>query len=97
STDPTPNAVSVTRTVTWVINDGAANNAAPPTTVINLNATPVIHDLGGDISTYTESGPAVLLDDSTAPAPQIAATVTDDQANFNNGSLTVSITGNKLT
>ena len=53
------------------------------------NLAPVIHNLGGDIATYTEGGPAVLLDDSSAP--EVAATVTDDQTHLNGGSLTISI------
>ena len=58
------------------------------------NPPPAINDLAGDTSTFTEDGAAVLLDDSSAP--EVAATVTDDQANLNGGSLTAAITGNEV-
>jgi hypothetical protein len=58
------------------------------------NSPPVLADLGGDISTFTEDGAAVLLDDSSAP--ELAATVTDaNQPQLNGGTLTVSITANE--
>ena len=63
--------------------------SANPITAANLDAPPIVSNLNGDSVTYTEKGSAVLLDSGTA------ATVTDsDSANFNNGSLTVSITTN---
>ena len=58
------------------------------------NPPPVITNLDGDTATFTEGGPPVLLDDSSAP--ELAATVTDNQANLNGGSLTVSITANEV-
>ena len=58
------------------------------------NPPPVIANLGGDTATFTEEGPAVLLDNSSAP--EVAATVTDDQTGFNGGNLTVSITANEV-
>jgi hypothetical protein len=61
-------------------------------TVNDVNATPVINDLAGDTSTFTEDGPAVVLDDSSVP--ELATTVTDDQADLNGGNLTVSTTVN---
>src|SRR6185436_16660921 len=54
------------------------------------NPPPSINNLGGDNSTFTEDGPAVALDTNTA------ATVTDDQTNFNGGNLTVSTTVNEV-
>jgi hypothetical protein len=54
------------------------------------NPPPVLNDLAGDTSTFTEDGPAVLLDQTPA------ATVTDDQTHFNGGSLTASITVNEV-
>ncbi|HKS62174.1 MAG TPA: DUF4347 domain-containing protein, partial [Xanthobacteraceae bacterium] len=58
------------------------------------NPPPQILNLGGDTATFTEEGPAVLLDDSSAP--KVAATVTDDQTSLNGGNLTVAITVNKV-
>src|SRR5262245_60229342 len=54
------------------------------------NPPPSINHLGGDSTTFTQGGAAVLLDTGTA------ATVTDDQANLNGGKLTVSITVNEV-
>ena len=52
------------------------------------NAPPVLTNLDGDTATFTEDGPAVLLDQGTL------ATVTDsNNPNFNNGSLTASVSG----
>ena len=53
------------------------------------NPPPVITNLDGDTATFTEGLTPVLLDDSSAP--ELAATVTDNQANLNGGSLTVKI------
>src|SRR5262249_51705208 len=52
------------------------------------NQPPVINTLGGDTSTFTEDGPAVLLDQGGA------AIVTDDQTNLNGGNLTASVVAN---
>lgn len=72
-------------------NDGTANGGAEQATVsFNLQGLPnppVIANLGGDSVSYSEGDTNALLDDGTA------ATVTDvDSADFNSGSLTVSIT-----
>jgi SdrD B-like domain/FG-GAP-like repeat len=57
------------------------------------NPPPDLTGLQGDTAAFTEGGPAVLLDD--ASAPEVAATVTDNQTHFNGGNLTASITGNE--
>ena len=53
---------------------------------------PVLTDFGGDTSTFTEGGAAVLLDDSSAP--ELAASLADNQTDLDGGSLTVSVTAN---
>jgi hypothetical protein len=63
-------------------------------TVNDLNPTPVINDLAGDTSTFTEDGPAVVIDDSSVP--ELATSVTDDQTDLNGGNLTVSTTVNEV-
>jgi VCBS repeat-containing protein len=66
-------------------------SAAISTSITAVNDAPVINHLGGDLAMFTEGGLAVLLDSGTA------ATVTDvDSANFDTGSLTVSITANRV-
>ena len=74
--DPTAGGADPQRIVTWAVNDGALSNAILPQTTITFNPSPVIADLAGDTSTFTEGGLAVLLDDSSAPA--LATTVTDN-------------------
>ncbi len=77
-----------------ILNGGVDTNQSANTITINVepdNLDPVIADLSGDSATFTEGGAAVLLDDSSAP--ELAATVSDgDNAHFNGGSLTASIT-----
>ena len=48
--------------------------------------------LAGDVSTFTEDGPAVRLDD--ASGPETAAFLSETQADLNGGSITVSVTAN---
>ena len=55
------------------------------------NTPPVIGNLGGDNSTFTEGGPAVAID---VAGP--SATVTDTQTHLSGGSLTVSISANEV-
>ena len=87
------------RTITWTLIDGdgnanSGNDTLTLTSTVNVNPVndnPVISDLGGDTSTYTEEGPAVFLDFG------VAATVSDvDNANFNGGSLVISIAANEV-
>lgn len=60
-------------------------------TVSGVNAAPVVSNLNGDSVTFSEGGSAVLLDNGSN------ATVTDsDNANFNGGNLTASITANPV-
>ncbi|KMN34425.1 sulfurtransferase [Chromobacterium sp. LK1] len=84
----TPNTGN--RTISFAINDGAINSSAVTKTVtVAADAAPVIGNLNGDSSTFTEKGGAVKLDTGTA------ATVTDsDTPNFNSGNLTVHISAN---
>lgn len=71
-------------TVTSVgTSSGSEVNIAPP------NSAPVIGNLNGDSTTFTEGGSAVWLDAGSN------ATVTDaDSANFDGGNVTVAITAN---
>ncbi|MBH3339813.1 DUF4347 domain-containing protein [Pseudomonas mendocina] len=63
--------------------NGSEINIAPP------NSAPVIGNLNGDSTTFTEGGSAVWLDVGSN------ATVTDaDSANFDGGNVTVAITAN---
>lgn len=63
--------------------NGSEINIAPP------NSAPVIGNLNGDSTTFTEGGSAVWLDAGSN------ATVTDaDSANFDGGNVTVAITTN---
>ena len=83
----TPNTGN--RTISFAINDGAINSSAVTKTVtVAADAAPVIGNLNGDSSTFTEKGGAVKLDTGTA------ATVTDSDTNFNSGNLTVHISAN---
>jgi hypothetical protein len=83
-----PNTSS--RTISFVINDGAINSSAVTKTVtVAADSAPVIGNLNGDNPTFTEKGGAVKLDVGTA------VTVTDsDTPNFNSGNLTVHISAN---
>jgi hypothetical protein len=95
----TPGTASFSKAITLAYNtEPTAGTGNDTNTTLDFgfmnNPPPVIHDLGGDTSTFTEDGPAVLLDDSSAP--EVAATVTDDQTNFNGGNLTVSTTVNEV-
>ncbi|RQP16956.1 MAG: gliding motility-associated C-terminal domain-containing protein [Parapedobacter sp.] len=89
NTSMTPS--TATRTVTFVVSDGM-NNSAGATKIVTITAVnnaPIITNLHGDAVTFTENGPAVLLDVGGN------ATVSDhDSPDFNGGSLTVSIITN---
>ncbi|SUY77145.1 Uncharacterised protein [Comamonas testosteroni] len=78
------------RTIRFVINDGAINSSAVTKTVtVAADSAPVIGNLNSDNPTFTEKGGAVKLDTGTA------VTVTDsDTSNFNGGNLTVHISAN---
>lgn len=79
NTSVTPNTTS--RTVSFIVNDGALNSTAVTRTVSITNA-PAIAGLNGDAPSGTP-GSTIKLDTGTA------ATVTDlDSANFNTGTLT---------
>ena len=83
---------SGTATITVTVIRGSLSMSDTFVLTVNpASATPVINNLANDTSTFTEDGPAVLLDTSTA------ATVTDDQTDLNGGNLTVSTTGNEVT
>ena len=89
NTSTTPS--TATRTITFVVSDGM-NNSAGATKIVTITAVnnaPIITNLHGDAVTFTENGPAVLLDVGGN------ATVSDhDSPDFNGGSLTVSIITN---
>jgi hypothetical protein len=102
---PSPGTGGMTPSFTFQVRDDGGTTGGgvdldpnPDTftfTITTPQASPVINDLAGDTSTFTEGGSAVLLDDSSAP--ELAATVTDlDSADFNGGTLAVSITGNEV-
>ncbi|WP_257658797.1 Ig-like domain-containing protein [Parapedobacter lycopersici] len=76
------------RTITFVVNDGIDNSvdATKIVSITAVNNAPIITNLDGDAITFTEDGPAVLLDAGGD------ATVSDsDSPDFNGGNLTVSI------
>jgi len=92
------------RTVDFTFQDGGNTGAAAPGASSNtvtqtvrvtaVNDAPAIGNLNGNAASFTEGAatPAVLLDTGTA------ATVTDvDSANFDTGTLTVSITSGGTT
>ena len=60
-------------------------------TVNRAPAAPVIEHLNGDSATYLEGGTAVLLDNGAD-----AAVSDSDSADFNGGTVTASITGNRV-
>lgn len=77
------NPSALTRTVTWIGNDGIAGSA-PVTSTINVTAVndaPVV--VAGGTAAYTEDGPAAIID--------AALTVTDAESNNITGA-TISIT-----
>ncbi|PSJ38892.1 tandem-95 repeat protein [Allosphingosinicella deserti] len=81
-------ADSFTYTVT---SGGVTETATANVTVISVNDAPTIGNVQGDTATFVEGGAAVKLD------PTGNVTVADtDSVDFNGGSLTVSITANKV-
>ncbi|HWK55829.1 MAG TPA: Ig-like domain-containing protein [Parapedobacter sp.] len=89
NTSTTPNTAN--RTISFVANDGTDDGAATTKVVVvqAVNNAPVIDNLDGDEITFTEKGPAILLDAGGN------ATVSDsDSPDFNGGNLTVSIAAN---
>jgi len=82
----TPNTAN--RTISFVVNDGLDDSAPGTKTVAvqAVNNAPVITNLDGDAVTFTEDGPAILLDAGGN------ATVSDsDSPDFDGGNLTVSV------
>ncbi len=79
---------TATRTVSFTVNDGASNSntLTRDIGITVVNDVPVITDLGGDTLAYTEGAGAVVIDQSTNAA------VSDiDSANFDTGTLSVSV------
>ncbi|NVK42951.1 MAG: DUF4347 domain-containing protein [Oceanospirillaceae bacterium] len=60
------------------------------TTAVPANEPPIISNLNGDSVNYLEGSSAVLLDSGSD------ATLSDPDDNFNGGSVTVAITGNRV-
>src|SRR3989338_4959533 len=77
------------RTVRFVLTDGDGATSSNYDTLVTVNSTnnaPTIANLTNDACNYIENTGAVIIDQSTG------AVVTDiDNANFNNGTLTVSV------
>ena len=87
NTSSTPNTAN--RTISFVVNDGLDDSTPGTKTVAvqAVNNAPVITNLDGDAVTFTEDGPAILLDAGGN------ATVSDsDSPDFDGGNLTVSVT-----
>ena len=92
NTSNTPSTTQRLVSFTITDGDGTANGGADTATAIAtisvtaINGAPVITNLSGDVLSYLESSGTQLLDQGSA------AVVTDaDSANFNGGSVTVSI------
>ncbi|PPK99905.1 Ig-like domain-containing protein [Parapedobacter indicus] len=86
NTSSTPNTAN--RTISFVVNDGLDDSTPGTKTVAvqAVNNAPVITNLDGDAVTFTEDGPAILLDAGGN------ATVSDsDSPDFDGGNLTVSV------
>ena len=77
------------RTVRFVLTDGDGATSSNYDTLVTVNSTnnaPTIANLSSDSFTFSENAAATIIDQSTG------AVVTDiDNANFNNGTLTVSV------
>ncbi|TRO14970.1 DUF4347 domain-containing protein, partial [Ectopseudomonas mendocina] len=86
----TPNYTPATRTISVAVGDDVGSTSRTASVVVTpSNAAPVIGNLNGDSTTFTEGGSAVRLDAGSN------ATVTDaDSANFDGGNVTVAITTN---
>ncbi|MHA6194443.1 DUF4347 domain-containing protein [Pseudomonas wadenswilerensis] len=83
-------------TKTFVDSDGVIYRGIQNNTTLNFvtsnNAAPVVANLNGDAVNYTEKSSGVLIDSGSN------AVVTDaDSANFNGGSVRVSVTGGAVT
>jgi len=86
NTSSTPNTAN--RTISFVVNDGLDDSTPGTKTVAiqTVNNAPVITNLDGDAVTFTEDGPAILLDAGGN------ATVSDsDSPDLDGGNLTVSV------
>src|SRR5690606_4409333 len=86
NTSSTPNTAN--RTISFVVNDGTDDGAAATKIVAvqAVNNAPIITNIDGDAVTFTEGGPAVLIDAGGN------ATVSDpDSPDLNGGNLTVAI------
>jgi len=91
NTSSTPNTAN--RTISFVVNDGLDDSTPGTKTVAvqAVNNAPVITNLDGDAVTFTEDGPAILLDAGGN------ATVSDpDSPDLDGGNLTVAIVTNEV-
>jgi len=91
NTSSTPNTAN--RTISFVVNDGL-DDSTPGTktvTVQGVNNAPVVTNVDGDDVTFTENGPAVLIDaggDATVSDP--------DSPDLDGGNLMVAIVNNEV-
>ena len=72
SSDPTNGGADPTRTVTWIVGNGAANST-PVTSTIDVTALPVL--VAGATATYTQDGSAVAVDGGLTVADVSSATL----------------------
>jgi len=91
NTSITPNAAN--RTISFVANDGTDDGAAATKIVAvqAVNNAPIITNLDGDAVTFTEGGPAILID-----AGENATVSDSDSPDLNGGNLTVAIVANEV-
>ncbi|MBT5467552.1 MAG: hypothetical protein HOK42_14105, partial [Candidatus Marinimicrobia bacterium] len=88
--DPTANS----RTVGFTLTDGDGGTSATSNATVTVSAgndVPTISNLNGNTLAYTEGDGAIIIDQGTA-----ATTADVDSDDFNTGTLTVSISANRV-
>src|SRR6185437_4554637 len=83
--------VAGTQADTSVNGGSTAFSSATDAASLNVNTSPVVSNLNGDSVTFTEKGPATLID-----AGGNAIVADSDSPDFGGGSLTASIVGNRV-
>src|SRR5690606_27747488 len=91
NTSSTPNTAN--RTISFVVNDGLDDSAPATKTVAvqAVNNAPVVTNVDGDDVTFTENGPAVLID-----AGGDAIVSDPDSPDLDGGNLMVAIVNNEV-
>ena len=95
SDNPTLGGADTARTITVTVNDGTVDSA-PATmtlTVLAANDAPTVTGLEGDIATFTEGG---ITLSTPVDVGQNLVLSDPDSADFDGGTLTVRVSGNKV-